>query len=116
MTEKLLESFRHLLDSIIAAAPKVAVGILLVVVGLALAKFVEIVLCLILVRMRFDRLVEKAGVDKALQKDWASAAIERVYPAACILPCAFSAGTDGQRRSGTGGYLERDFGFLLLPA
>jgi hypothetical protein len=68
MTEKLLDSFRHLLDEIIVAAPKVAVGILLVVAGLLVAKFVEVVLRMILVRVRFDRLIEKAGVDKALQR------------------------------------------------
>lgn len=68
MKEKLLESFGNLLNSIIAAAPKVVIGILLVVVGLAVAKLVEVVLRMILVRVRFDSLVEKAGVDKALQR------------------------------------------------
>jgi hypothetical protein len=66
--EKLLESFGNLFNSIIAAAPKVVIGILLVVVGLAVAKLVEVVLRMILVRVRFDSLVEKAGVDKALQR------------------------------------------------
>lgn len=68
MKEKLLQSFSHLLDSVIAAAPKVVVGILLVVVGLVVAKIVEVVLRFILVRVRFDSLVEKAGIDKALQR------------------------------------------------
>ncbi|MGC2184048.1 MAG: hypothetical protein WA637_12260, partial [Terriglobales bacterium] len=68
MREKLQQSFSHLLDSVIAATPKVAVGILLVIVGAAVAKLVELVLRFILVRVRFDSLVEKAGVDKALQR------------------------------------------------
>lgn len=68
MKEKLLESFENLLNSIITAAPKVAVGIVLIVLGLVAAKLVEIVLRMILVRVRFDSLVEKTGVDKALQR------------------------------------------------
>lgn len=68
MKEKLLQSFGHLLDSVIAVTPKVAVGILLVILGLAVAKLVEVVLRFILVRVRFDSLVEKTGVDKALQR------------------------------------------------
>lgn len=68
MKEKLLQSFGHLLDSVIVATPKVVVGILLVILGLAVAKLVEVALRFILVRVRFDSLVEKAGVDKALQR------------------------------------------------
>ena len=68
MKEKLLESFRHLLDSVIATAPKVMVGLLLVAAGILVAKVIEIVLRAVLTRVRFDSLVEKAGVDKALQR------------------------------------------------
>lgn len=52
MKAKLLESFGNLLNSMIAAAPKVAVGILLVVAGLLVAKLVEVTLRMILVRVR----------------------------------------------------------------
>ena len=68
MKEKLLESFRHLLDSVIATAPKVMVGLLLVAAGILVAKVIEIVLRAVLTRVRFDSVVEKAGVDKALQR------------------------------------------------
>ncbi len=68
MKEKLLASFGNLVSSVIAATPKVVVGILLIVVGLAVAKLVEVVLRMILMRVRFDTLIEKAGVDKALQR------------------------------------------------
>lgn len=68
MKEKLLESFGNLLNATISAAPKVLVGILLFIAGLAFAKLVEVVLRLILVRVRFDSLIERAGVDKALQR------------------------------------------------
>lgn len=68
MTQKLLQSFGGLWDSILAAAPKLVVGLILAVAGLLLAKLIEVVLRYVLTRIRFDRLVEKAGIDKALQR------------------------------------------------
>jgi hypothetical protein len=68
MEEKLLKAFAGLGSSVAAAIPKVAVGILLIVLALAAAKLVEVVLRTMLVRLRFDSLLEKAGVDKALQR------------------------------------------------
>ena len=68
MKEKLLESFANLANSVIAAAPKVVVGILLIIAGLVVAKLVEAGLRMVLVRVHFDSLVEKAGVDKMLQR------------------------------------------------
>lgn len=66
MTEKLLESFNHLLDSIVVSAPRIAVGIVLVILAFVVAKLIEISLRFILTRLRFDSLVEKTGVDRAL--------------------------------------------------
>jgi hypothetical protein len=68
MKEKLFGSFENLADSAIAAAPRVAIGIVLMVVGLAVAKIVQVVLRFILTRIRFDSLMEKAGIDKTLQR------------------------------------------------
>lgn len=68
MKEKLLEAFANLGNSVITALPKVAIGILLVILGLVVAKVVEFVLRTMLVRLRFDNLMEKAGIDKALQR------------------------------------------------
>jgi len=68
MKEKLISAFSNLADGAIAAAPKVAVGIILMVVGLAIAKVIEVVLRFILTRIRFDSLMEKAGIDKTLQR------------------------------------------------
>src|ERR1700677_1276693 len=68
MEEKLFKDFASLGSSVAAAIPKVAFGILLIVLGLLLAKLVEVALRTVLVRIRFDSLVEKAGVDKALQR------------------------------------------------
>lgn len=68
MKQKLFESFANLGNSIASGAPKVLLGLALIVVGLVIAKIVEVVLRLILVRIRFDSLVQKAGVDKMLQR------------------------------------------------
>lgn len=68
MKEHLLQAFTHLLDSIVAATPKVVVGIILLIVGLAVAKLIEVVLRFFLVRVQFDGLMQKAGIDKALQR------------------------------------------------
>ncbi|HVT91601.1 MAG TPA: hypothetical protein VHD76_02060 [Bryobacteraceae bacterium] len=68
MKEKLIQAFANLMDSAIAMAPKVVVGILLAITGFALAKLIEVVLRFTLTRIGFDRLMEKAGIDKALQR------------------------------------------------
>ena len=68
MKEKLFSAFENLADSAIAAAPRVLIGIVLMVVGLAIAKIIEIVLRFILTRIRFDTLMERAGIDKTLHR------------------------------------------------
>lgn len=68
MQEKLLQAFGNLRDSLIGAAPKVAVGIVLVILGFTAAKAIEVTLRFLLTRVRFDKLMEKTGVDKALQR------------------------------------------------
>lgn len=68
MKDKLVSAFTNLLDSAIAAAPKVVVGIVLIVVGLMVAKVIEAILRFLLTRLRFDSLMEKAGIDKTLQR------------------------------------------------
>ena len=67
MKEKLFQSFSDLINSTVAAVPKVAVGILLVVAALLVAKLIEIALRYALTKMRFDKLVGKVGIDHALQ-------------------------------------------------
>ena len=68
MKDKLIQAFGGLVDSIIAAVPKVVVGILLVVAALLFAKLVEKSLRYALTKVRFDELVGKAGIDRALQR------------------------------------------------
>lgn len=68
MKEKLFAAFANLGNSIFAELPKVAVGILLIILGFLVAKLIEVVLRAMLTRLRFDNLMEKVGIDKALQR------------------------------------------------
>jgi hypothetical protein len=68
MKDRLFEAFAGLGNSIIMAAPKVAVGILLLILGFVVAKLVEVALRTMLVRVHFDSAIQKVGVDKALHR------------------------------------------------
>jgi len=68
VNEKLLESFRNLVNFIVVVTPKVLVGIVLLTIGVLVAKLIERALRLLLVRVRFDSLIERVGVDRALQR------------------------------------------------
>jgi small-conductance mechanosensitive channel len=68
MIDKIVEAFQGLADSVVAALPKVAIGIVLIVMALIVAKVIEKILRAVLIRLRFDSLVERVGIDKALQR------------------------------------------------
>jgi small-conductance mechanosensitive channel len=68
METRLLEAFAALGNSIASAIPRVAAGILLIILGLVLAKLVEVTLRTMLSRIRFDSLMDRVGVAKALRR------------------------------------------------
>jgi small-conductance mechanosensitive channel len=68
MEKKLLDAFAALGNSIAAAVPRLAVGIILIVLGVIVAKLIEVTLRTMLVRVHFDALMTRAGVIKALQR------------------------------------------------
>ncbi len=68
MKQNLIQAFGGLVDSTVAAAPKVVLGILLIIAALLIAKLIEKVLRFLLMKVRFDELVGKAGIDLALQR------------------------------------------------
>lgn len=68
MKEKLAQAFGQLLDTSIAATPKVALGLILFLGGLLAAKLVEVSLRFVLRRIMFDALVGKAGIDQILHR------------------------------------------------
>jgi hypothetical protein len=68
MKEKLIQAFTNLADSIIAAVPKVVMGVVMVIAALAAATITERILRFALTKVRFDSLVGKVGIDRALQR------------------------------------------------
>jgi mechanosensitive ion channel-like protein len=68
METKLLEAFTALGSSIASAIPRIAIGILLIILGLVVAKLIEVTLRTMFARIRFDSLMERAGVAKALRR------------------------------------------------
>jgi small-conductance mechanosensitive channel len=66
--DKLVQAFTNLADSLIAAAPKVVLGFVLILAALAAAHLIERVLRYVLTKVRVDALVGKVGVDRALQR------------------------------------------------
>lgn len=68
MKDKLVQAFTNLADSIIAFIPKAAMGLVLVLVALIAARIIERILRFALTKVRFDTLVGKVGIDRALQR------------------------------------------------
>jgi small-conductance mechanosensitive channel len=66
--EKLYESFQGLAAMMAGAVPKALLGIGLLLVSVIVARVIEKVLRLFLVRVRLDNLVQQAGLDKTLQR------------------------------------------------
>lgn len=66
--EKLLQALMNLVDTVVASAPKVVVGLALLVGALLVAKIIERALRYVLTTVRFDQLVGKVGIDQALQR------------------------------------------------
>jgi len=68
MEKKLLDAFVALGNSLASAIPRIGVGILLISLGLVVAKLIEVVLRTTLIRVRFDSLTERTGVATALKR------------------------------------------------
>ena len=68
MQQQLLDSFRDLQATVVTAVPRILVGVVLLVILVLVAKLVERVLRAVLVRLRFDSLLEQAGVDKVMHR------------------------------------------------
>ena len=80
MEKKLLDAFAALGNSLASAIPKIAVGILLIILGLVIAKLIELALRTMLIRMRFDTLMERASVAKALKRIGVRQQLSLLFP------------------------------------
>ncbi len=66
--EQLFETYQGMVQSVIAALPLVITGIILLLVAWLVAKIVERVLRAVLVRAKFDSLLQRVGIDKLLSR------------------------------------------------
>lgn len=80
MKDRIVESFRSLLDGAIDLAPQVLVGLVLLILAIVVAKIVERVLRAILTRIKFDHIIEKTGIDKTLQRLGVRKQLNHVIP------------------------------------
>jgi small-conductance mechanosensitive channel len=65
---QLIEAFTSLGRSIVAAIPKISIGLVLVVVGLLVAKAAQAGVRTMLIRLRFDDLMRKTGISSVLKR------------------------------------------------
>jgi small-conductance mechanosensitive channel len=80
MPPQLQQIFLDLQQTAVNAVPRVLVGALVVVGLFVAAKLVERVLRALLVRVRFDSMLEQAGVDKVLQRVGIRQSLDHVLP------------------------------------
>lgn len=80
LREQLTETYEGLISATVAAAPKVITGIILVLLAWLIAKVVQRVLRSLLIRIKFDTLVGKVGIDKALGQLGLRQAMSEVLP------------------------------------
>lgn len=66
--DQLGEAFRSTLDTIVAWTPRVALGLVLVILALVVAKVIERILRSVLTRLRFDQALARAGIDRFLHR------------------------------------------------
>jgi hypothetical protein len=66
--EQLLATYQGVVGSIIAWTPTVLLGIVLVLAALIVARVTERILRSLMMRVRFDALVERVGIDQAIQR------------------------------------------------
>ena len=66
--QQFVSTYQGMVDSIIAWTPTILLAVLLLISALVVAKVIERILRTVMVRLRFDALVEKVGIDQAIQR------------------------------------------------
>ncbi|MDH3403142.1 MAG: hypothetical protein OES32_15195 [Acidobacteriota bacterium] len=78
--DQLMATFQNMLSELVGAIPKVILGLALIVLAILAAKIVQLVLKVILTRIRFDSLLSKVGVDQALERIGMRQVMSEVLP------------------------------------
>ncbi|MDH3734381.1 MAG: mechanosensitive ion channel [Gemmatimonadota bacterium] len=95
---QLTDAFRGLVDSIVAQTPRVIVGIVLIIVAVLVAKFIERLVRGFLTRVKFDEGLKRVGVDSALRRVGLQRSVSRVLSRAVyflLLLLFFKTASDG---------------------
>ncbi|MEK9502616.1 mechanosensitive ion channel family protein [Gaopeijia maritima] len=66
--------------SVLAAIPGIVVAIVIGIVGLVVASVASRILRIVLVRLRFDQLVRRSGIDRWLERAGVQSPVEQVLP------------------------------------
>jgi small-conductance mechanosensitive channel len=80
MQQQLLRIVTDLQQLVLQAIPRVLIGVAVAILLVLAAKLAERVLRAVLVRLRFDSLLEQAGIDKTLQKVGIRQSLNLVLP------------------------------------
>jgi hypothetical protein len=80
ITEQLRQILESLQRGVVEATPRVIVGLLTLLVMLAVAKLVERALRALLTRIKFDGLLQQAGLDRVLAKMGLRQSLDIVLP------------------------------------
>lgn len=80
MQQQLQQAFIDLQQTVVSGVPRVLVGLVVVVALFLAAKLIERLLRAALMRLRFDALLEQAGVDKVLQRVGIRQSLNHVLP------------------------------------
>lgn len=78
--DQLIQTYHNMVGDLVAAAPKVISGIILVLLAWLVAKVIEKGLRALLVRTRFDSLLGKVGIDTALAQLGLRKSLSQVVP------------------------------------
>jgi hypothetical protein len=115
MREKLLSAFTELGDGVIAAAPKVVIGLVLMVVAVIVAKLIERGLRYLLQSIKLDSLLGKAGLDQSMQNLGLKQELSLILPRIVyflVLLLLIRTATDGLGLTAISGAIAAFFGFL----
>ncbi len=78
--QQLLMTYQGVVESLIAWTPTVLLAVVLFISALVVAKVVERILRSVMTRLRFDTMIEKVGIDQAIQKLGMRESINVVVP------------------------------------
>ena len=80
MQQQLVQIGRDLQQTLVTGIPRVLLAMVVLIAMVVVAKFVEWLLRALLMRIRFDSLLEQAGVDKILQRLGIRQSLNHVIP------------------------------------